>query len=289
MAAPASRAAAAAAPQTSTAHASSTKQPFTIYGGGRVGQALSEMGPGGDSILRRGEAFDLSRCPPSGPILVATRNDALQAVVDATPEQRRQDLVFLQNGMLQPWLDARGLGDNTQVLVYFAVAKLGDKPTDGVTELDPAGLTAAHGPHAEAVAARLAAGGLCCRVLGKEDFTLAMLDKLAWICAFMLIGAVHGGVTVGEVERDHADEVSALLAELGAAGAAAMAVRDARPRDETVARLRAYARSVAHFPTALKEQDWRNGWFEGLSKEAIAAGRADPCPLHTSLLAKARA
>lgn len=25
------------------------------------------------------------------------------------------DLVFIQNGMLQPWLDSRGLGDNTQV------------------------------------------------------------------------------------------------------------------------------------------------------------------------------
>jgi len=25
------------------------------------------------------------------------------------------DLVFIQNGMLQPWLDERGLGDNTQV------------------------------------------------------------------------------------------------------------------------------------------------------------------------------
>ena len=25
------------------------------------------------------------------------------------------DLVFIQNGMLQPWLDARGLGSNTQV------------------------------------------------------------------------------------------------------------------------------------------------------------------------------
>lgn len=240
-------------------------------------------------VLRRNEAFDPARCPPTGPILVATRNDALQAVVDATPPARRADLVFLQNGMLQPWLDARGLGANTQVLVYFAVAKLGDKPTDGVTELDPSGLTAAHGPHAEAVAARLAAGGLACRVLGKQDFTLAMLDKLAWICAFMLVGAVHGGITVGEVERDHGDEVAALLAELGAAGAAALGADDPRPRDQTVARLRAYARSVAHFPTALKEQDWRNGWFEGLSAKAAAEGRADPCPIHSALLAKARA
>jgi hypothetical protein len=29
-----------------------------------------------------------------------------------------------------------------QVLVYFAVAKLGDKPTDGKTDVNPEGLTA---------------------------------------------------------------------------------------------------------------------------------------------------
>ena len=50
-----------------------------------------------------------------GPILVCTRNDDLGAIVEATPPERRKDLVFLQNGMLQPWLDAKGLGTNTQV------------------------------------------------------------------------------------------------------------------------------------------------------------------------------
>ncbi len=187
----------------------------------------------------------------SGPIIVCTRNDDLAAVVQATPPsrrggershthigpfQRRQgcrarlggafqlgcargcgrvgphaDLVFIQNGMLQPWLDAQELGDNTQVsklsawqrcmpaaarpahplpqrclgtflactahtprlrlerrrcvaasaacgaagrksfsvgptaaqvLVFFAVAKKGDKPTDGKTDVNPEGLTA---------------------------------------------------------------------------------------------------------------------------------------------------
>jgi hypothetical protein len=29
----------------------------------------------------------------------------------------RADLVFIQNGMLQPWLDSVGLGDNTQVIL----------------------------------------------------------------------------------------------------------------------------------------------------------------------------
>ena len=51
-----------------------------------------------------------------------------------------------------------------QVLVYFAVAKLGEKPIDGVTDLNPEGLTAATGKHAAAFAARLAAGGLSCKV-----------------------------------------------------------------------------------------------------------------------------
>lgn len=106
-------------------------------------------------IVRRGEKVD----GPPGPIVVATRNNDLQGVVDATPPERREgvdrkesvlllaagvaiccshvhfsatkveynlmthtidrhslpaDLVFIQNGMLQPWLDEAGLGDNTQ-------------------------------------------------------------------------------------------------------------------------------------------------------------------------------
>ena len=31
--------------------------PAIIIGGGRVGQALREMGPEGDVVVRRGEAF----------------------------------------------------------------------------------------------------------------------------------------------------------------------------------------------------------------------------------------
>jgi hypothetical protein len=51
-----------------------------------------------------------------------------------------------------------------QVLVYFAVAKKGDAPTDGRTDVNPEGLTAAYGPQAATVAARLHAAGLSCKV-----------------------------------------------------------------------------------------------------------------------------
>lgn len=160
-----------------------------IVGGGRVGQALADMGAGADLVVRRGEAVPADA--PAGPIVVCTRNDDLQAVVDGTPPERRKgapaagacecscvvracmpecwhmlcyavghrarsletclqchlcnseqtpgapllhrsclhaflstsfptyccraDLVFIQNGMLQPWLDERGLGEATQV------------------------------------------------------------------------------------------------------------------------------------------------------------------------------
>lgn len=74
------------------------------------------------------------------------------------------DLVFFQNGMLEPWFHGRGLGDAGQVLAYFAVSKLGEPPTDGKTDTDPEGLTAAYGKWASAVATRLHAGGLSCKV-----------------------------------------------------------------------------------------------------------------------------
>jgi hypothetical protein len=258
------------------AQAATEQQAFTIIGGGRVGQAISEMGQN-DVVLGRGQPIE----GPAGPIIICTRNDDLAAIVEATPPSRRKDLVFIQNGMLQPWLDARGLGDNTQVLVYFAVAKKGDSPTDGKTDINPEGLTAAYGPHAEAFAARLHASGLSCKVLDRTAFQKSMLEKLIWICSFMLVGAKNGGCLVGEVEANHRAEVEKLIGELANAGSAALGVSLDAGVEE---RLCAYARSVAHFPTAVKEFDWRNGWFYGLSKSAMDAGKEDPCPTHTAWL-----
>lgn len=47
--------------------------------------------------------------------------------------------------------------------------------------------------------------------------------------------------------------------------------------------------AVAHFPTAVKEFQWRNGYFYGLSQQAQAAGQPDPCPTHTAWLKEAGA
>eukprot|EP01025_Chloroclados_australasicus_P005215 TRINITY_DN11504_c0_g2_i8.p3 TRINITY_DN11504_c0_g2~~TRINITY_DN11504_c0_g2_i8.p3 ORF type:complete len:189 (+),score=28.22 TRINITY_DN11504_c0_g2_i8:199-765(+) len=182
--------------------------------------------------------------------------------------------------MLQPWLDANNLGDNTQVLVYFAVAKMGDPPQDGKTDLNPEGLTAAYGPHAQAIATRLHSNNLSCNLPDLDGFRQAMLEKLIWICAFMLVGARHG-CTVGEVEKSYQEEVQQLCAELGPCGEKALGIK---LENAWVDRLYAYARSVARFPTVVKEFEWRNGYFYNISKEALEKGDSDPCPTHTAWL-----
>lgn len=44
-------------------------------------------------------------------------------------------------------------------------------------------------------------------MLEKEGFQKQMLEKLIWICAFMLVGARHPGATVGAVEKEYRSEV----------------------------------------------------------------------------------
>ncbi len=160
-----------------------TATQHVVVGKGRVGEALAKMiGPATVLVGRT----DPIPAEGTGPIYVATRNDDLAGVIEKTPVQRRKDLVFLQNGMLGPFLESHGLGDNTQVLVYFAVAKKGEAPTDGVTDLNPEGLTAANGPWAADLAATLKKAGLSCRVLDKGPFRAAMFEKLIWISVRLL-------------------------------------------------------------------------------------------------------
>jgi len=251
--------------------------PSIIVGGGRIGSLLLELGVEGDAMVKRGDRIPES--PQTGPIYVCTRNDVLEDVIAATPEHRRRDLVFLQNGMLGDFLQAQGLQDATQVLVYLAVAKLGDTPTDGITELNPEGLTVASGKWASAFQSRLANGNLRCHVREGDEYAKAMLEKHVWICAFMMVGALNGGVTVGTVEQKHSEQLRELIDELCAAGEKELGVKlDGGAYD----RLAAYGRVVSHFPTAVKEFQWRNGWFHKISLKAIAAGEADPMPKHTS-------
>jgi hypothetical protein len=72
--------------RVSAAMAATAVHPAVVVGGGRVGQALLSMGPpGADVLVGRGEKVP-NDAP--GPILVCTRNDDLDAVLEATPKSR---------------------------------------------------------------------------------------------------------------------------------------------------------------------------------------------------------
>ena len=109
--------------QTTTSLKSQTNHEETIIiGGGRIGSLISQNA----KLLGRNDPISTSiDANGSGPIFIATRNDVLSQIVDDCPASRRKDLVFLQNGYLDNFLESKGLLDNTQVLLYLAVTALG--------------------------------------------------------------------------------------------------------------------------------------------------------------------
>ena len=146
----------------------------TIIGAGRIGSLLSQ---GGNSLLlKRGDAIPEDN--EGTPIFIATRNDSLDGIIADCPKNRLKDLVFLQNGYLDSYLEEKGLSDNTQSLLYLSVPALGVKPVDGITTVSPEGLTAATGVHAQALADLLASLDLKCNVVSAQDYKPAMFEKL---------------------------------------------------------------------------------------------------------------
>lgn len=243
--------------------------PFAaIVGNGRIGGALSKAG--NCVVLGRGDPIDADG---EGPILLATRNDALDAIVDDCPEHRRKDLVFLQNGYLDDFLERKGLSDNTQVLLYLSVPAKGVPPTDGVTVFNPEGLTASTGEWAQAFADRLAAIDLKCNVVSSQDYRPAMFEKLMWISTYMLVGAANDCATVGDAGKDHGETVERIVTELVAAVSAREGI--VFPVG-TMDRLKSYTDVVADFPCGVKEFEWRNQYFWDLGDDAV--------PIHNGLL-----
>ena len=145
-------------PTAEGAPAATGLTPATIIGGnGRIGDLLASLGGGGDTILGREDSIPADG---EGPIFVCTRNDVLASIVAKTPEHRQEDLVFMQNGYLDSFLEEYGLESNTQALIYFAVSKR--RSSDRWQNRSrPDGLTAVTGKWAAAFKKRIDAGLAC--------------------------------------------------------------------------------------------------------------------------------
>lgn len=240
----------------------------TIIGAGRVGAALAARSPVPCALVTRDAGWAALDGAPGRPILVATSNDALDAVLARVPAARRPDLVFVQNGMIDPWLAEHGLQACTRALLYFAVARRG-------APIEPGGTSLLTGPHAAALVDWLRAMEIPAEELARPEFAAAMFEKLIWNSAFGLL-CERFACPVGQVVADHGDPLAALVGELAAVARAAGVELGLRALLE---RLIAYSRAIPTYRGAVKDWPWRNGWFVRAAAESGIA-----TPVHAALL-----
>jgi len=239
---------------------------FTVVGPGRVGsalaQALEACGVLAGPVIRRG-GLEWADAPPGRrPVLLCTGAQHLAAAVAECPQDRRADLVFMQNGAIEPWLAAQGLeATATRALLYLAAAEGG---RGGLR--DGGGLSIASGPWAVETRLALGAAGVAAREVPQEEFARLAFRKLLWSSIFWCLSAGRGGAPVGELVRDldSREEVEALACELLAVGGPAYGLCG-DDGEELVTDLVHYSLSIPHavpsVPMALEELSWRNGFF----------------------------
>ncbi len=256
---------------------------------GRIGHLLCGMtrGPWQPvGVTRTSDPARLSTAladgEPPAPIVVCTRNDSLDAVVDFVHPSRWSDLVFIQNGAVRPWLVARGLegkpsalqprGEPDRGVLWVAVPKKGDMPV-------PGGASVFSGKWAATLADMLNAHGVDARSVSRVELAREEAVKVAWICATGVLGSATG-LGVGGIDTHHSDDLESVVRELHPV----LCISPGLDIDEDalVARVRAYSARIPHFPARLKEWTWRNG---AVLQTAESAGLTTP--LHDKWLARA--
>mmetsp|Transcript_27277 Transcript_27277/g.45462 ORF Transcript_27277/g.45462 Transcript_27277/m.45462 type:complete len:346 (-) Transcript_27277:144-1181(-) len=270
-----------------------TDCPSIVVGGGRIGSMLLDFGSrrGFDDILiKRGDPIPADH---PGPIYICTQTADLEAVIAQCPVEKKDDLVFLQDGQLEPLFARYGLYGPTQASLWLAQMRVGGKPVDGTTAEAPEGLTTVHGKWAGSLAMRLGTGNMACHERMQRDARRSMLEKLVFVSAYNLVGSVYGGITVGEVASKHGEEVGYICRELASFIRYTLAVSLFSGLDE---RLAAYATHMEFLPTKLTDFEFRNGYFYKYSKMAgvrvnpagIKVDVPDTTPTHTEYLRLAR-
>ncbi|KAI5083554.1 hypothetical protein GOP47_0003297 [Adiantum capillus-veneris] len=260
-------------------------EELVVVGDGRVGCAFAQMAGPRTRLVRRGQAVTTEETENNAyPIIVATHCSDLDAVLAKTCKTRWKDLVFVQNGMLQPWLKQHYLQDNTQVLLFMSASPENPSEPKGHMHVRGGRDSCAWGRWADTICHIMQKGGLQCSVVSQDMFLEVMVEKLLWSSIFWLLSDALGGLSVGEIAQYHKCLVQELTGELLPLALSCSslpstisptALHHQLAESEMVERLCAYSRGI--FPAvpskkmALSEFDWRNGWF--------LAQRATPCHL----------
>jgi hypothetical protein len=246
---------------------------MVVVGAGRVGTALAAAAlENGETcvLIRRGADLSVLQDPPGSPILVAVGADDLDGLVPLIPDWRRGDLVFVQNGVIGPWLADQRLGDCTRAILFFAATGGGALPQPGPFP------SVVSGPQALTVVRWLVRCGVPAHAVEWPSLVAAEVEKLLWIVAFGALCQRYQ-CDLGTACSEHAEELAALVRELQRLLRAThnVDIEHAWLLD----RLVRYSRSIPTWTPRIKEWGWRNGWFVA---EALRLGV--PTPVHGRLL-----
>lgn len=212
---------------------------MVIVGAGRVGSVFVRAGV---SVVHRSEVV-----PVDAPIVLCSQvthvDDALGRWISPACHS---DVVFVQNGAIQPVLARWNIRDATQGILWFAAPGGGEWSTNRASLF--------RGKHAEAMVS-------LCDVLGIPAATVESdvawraewAEKMLWNAIFGLLGERDGG-TVGQAAQREV-EVAALVTEW----APAFGVTLDFPW--IVERLLAYSRAISGFSARLRDIEFRNGWI----------------------------
>jgi ketopantoate reductase len=225
---------------------------ISVIGAGRIGHFFAQVFNA--SLVTR----NTGTIANEGPIIVCVRNAHLEAVVKAIPKPRREDLVFIQNGMIDPLLDKQGIGHSTRGILYFAIESKGATPVDG-------GGTVFTGIHALRMVAGLKPAGIHASQVSQLDFQREMSIKLLWNSIFGLLGEVYQS-DVGQLLRHHASEIVILTNELSEILASELHI-DLPPNLIDI--LTTYAEKVSFYKTRASEWEYRNGWFLSVKQTSL--------------------
>ncbi len=225
-----------------------------LVGNGRVGQGLVKRSQAcGVEVLMVTRNRGMDRIDPTagGPVLVCVNAGDIRSLVSGMPLERKQDLVFVQNGMIGPALADVGCAENTLGLLYFAVPRRGDS-------IQPGGTSLFCGRHAASMVRWFDALGLRAEEVGRSAYTEEMMAKLIWNCTFGLLCEVYKE-TVGDLVAKRSDEIAGLVGEFCSVANQSMNTRLVTA--DVVHSACEYSLTIPDYQGALKQWEWRNGWF----------------------------
>lgn len=259
----------------------SVQLAMKLRGGDATSEVVGASGRMGSQWLRQNGSVAVPRgvspgclSPPGIPIYIATPSSSWEDVYRETMEERREDLVWVGNGL--PLDEFR---NSTVVVPHYGILSVGAKPTT----LPSSPPTFIYGKHADKVALVLEKEGVKTEVVASWDqIQIHAAQKLLWAsCMWLLCHSFEPPLTLEQVHDQCQDFLMDLVREL--LPALEDRVKSGIDQNDTITYLEFYSRSMPNaIPSkalAVDEVCERNG-------VSLQLRSRFPQPLHEELLVR---